>query len=95
MGNRRPYSDLGKLIDELARSRDVRGPSAIAAHVRAQTGEGPGHSAWSQILYGDITPTVRTIQLFGQAFALDEEEVTRLSRRYVFRGLDPALVSAA
>jgi transcriptional regulator with XRE-family HTH domain len=83
------------LVDALARSRHVRGPSAIAAHVKERTGEGPGHSAWSQILYGDITPTIKTIQLFAQAFDLDEEEVTRLSRRYVFRGLDPTLSSAA
>ena len=52
-----PYSELGKLLDRLARARDVRGPNAIAKYIRKKTGEGPGRAAWGQALYGDTYPT--------------------------------------
>ncbi len=74
----RPFTELGKLPDQLARSRDVRvrGPRTI---YRARAGEyrqrirafGLGQS-----LYGNITPTPNTMRLFGEAFELDEEEAT-------------------
>jgi hypothetical protein len=31
-GKRRPYCELGKMLDALARSRDVRGPYNIASY---------------------------------------------------------------
>jgi hypothetical protein len=80
----RPYSELGKVLDQLARSRGVRGPKAIAAYVKEKTGDGPGLSGWGQILHGDFTPTRKTVRLFGEAFELDEEEQTRLALTYVF-----------
>jgi len=75
---------LGKRLDELARSRDVRGPKAIAEYVRAKTGEGPGCSAWGQILYGEITPSKDTVRLFAEAFELNAEQATSLAVLYVF-----------
>ena len=34
----KPYSKLGKLLDSLARSRDVRGPYNIARYIESATG---------------------------------------------------------
>ena len=79
-----PYSELGKLLDQLARSRDVPGPKAITEHVREKTGEGPGRSGWHGIRYGDIRPSPDTVRIFAQTFELDEEEATRLAVTYVF-----------
>jgi hypothetical protein len=74
----RPFTELGKLLDQLARSRDVRvrGPRRSTEHVRENTSKGPGRSAWGQSLYGNITPTPNTMRLFGEAFELAEDEAT-------------------
>ena len=80
----KPYSELGKRLDELARSRDVRGPKAIAEYVREKIGEGPGRSAWGQILYGEIRPTTKTMRQFIEAFELDEEQAAALALLYVY-----------
>ena len=81
---RRQYSPLGKLIDRLARERDVRGPLALTEFVRQRTGEGPSRSAWSQFLFGDIKPTAKTMTLFVIAFELTEEERVELALVYTF-----------
>ncbi len=80
----RSYSELGKRLDELARSRGVQGPTAIANHVREKTGKGPGRSAWGRILYGDNTPSKDTVRLFAEAFELNAEQATSLAVLYVF-----------
>ncbi len=80
----RSYSELGKRLDALARSRDVRGPTAIAEYVQTKTGEGPNRSAWGQSLYGEITPSKDTVRLFAEAFELNAEQATSLAVLYVF-----------
>ena len=37
-GKSRPYSELGKMLDALARSRDVRGPYNIAYYLKDVAG---------------------------------------------------------
>lgn len=86
MADGRPYSSLGKVMDELARKRNIRGPYNVGNYVRATTGEGPtSGSAWSQIFYGESHPMPKTMQAFTRAFELGEEEVDALSRAYMFR----------
>ena len=34
----KPYSELGKMLDDLARERDVRGPYNIAQYVQSLIG---------------------------------------------------------
>ncbi len=87
MTTQKPYSELGKLLDTLARERDVRGAQALAAFVRARPVAGPGRSGWGQILYGDITPTTKTMALFASAFELTEKERERVAMLYTFRGV--------
>ena len=86
MSDARPYAVLGKKIDAIARSRDVRGAKAISEHIRKNTGEGSGRSAWSQILLGDIRPTAKNMALFRAAFRLTDEEEVSLAMEYTFRG---------
>lgn len=87
MSDGRPYAELGKKMDAIARSRNVRGAKAISEYVRSKTGNGPGRSAWSQILLGDIRPTPRNMALFRRAFDLTDEEEVSVAMEYTFRGL--------
>jgi hypothetical protein len=80
----RSFSELGRLVDQLARSRDVQGLKVISEHVWEKTGGGPGRSAWGKVLFGDITPTPNTMRLFWEAFELDEEEATVLAWVYAY-----------
>lgn len=54
--NSRRYSALGEVIDELARKRNVRGPHAIANHMKSRLGEAPTGAAVSKWMYGDSRP---------------------------------------
>jgi hypothetical protein len=74
----RSFSELGRLVDQLARSRDVQGPKAISEHVREKTGGGPGRSAWGKVLFGDITPTPNTMRLFGKPSSSTRRKRRRL-----------------
>lgn len=94
MSKGRPYSELGKVLDELARERHVRGPYRVAHYVREKIGRGPGGSAWSQIFLGESGARPETIQAFTDAFELDEEERARLARVYLFRGERPSRTPA-
>lgn len=81
----RPYSKLGKVIDDIARARNLRGAKAISERVKERMGRGPGRSAWQQILYGDSWPQPTTITLFKNAMDLTYEEEVTLAREYAFR----------
>jgi len=70
----REYSKLGKVLDEIARSRNVRGARPIARRVKSRTGGGPTGAAVSQYLYGDTTPRRDFIERFAKAFELSESE---------------------
>lgn len=94
MSGGKPYSDLGKVMDALARKRDVRGPYNVGKFVREKTGTGPrSGSAWSQIFYGESHPQPKTMRAFTEAFELTDEEVGALARAYMFRGLAPKLAA--
>jgi len=88
MSDGQAYSELGNVMDELARKRNVRGPYNVGKYVREKTGRGPKQgSAWSQIFYGKSHPTPQTMRAFTDAFELTKEEVDALARAYMFRGL--------
>jgi hypothetical protein len=80
------YSDLGDVMDAIARRHNVRGPYNVGNYVLAKTGKGPKRgSAWSQIFYGQSHPTQKTMDAFLDAFPMTEEEVSALARAYLFR----------
>ncbi len=83
--NNRPYCELGKLIDLLARSRDVRGPYNIAQYVQERTDYSLSGAAVSKHLYGDSVPRRRFLVAFANAFELTEQERRELAWLYAYR----------
>ncbi len=51
-GRSKPYCELGKLLDALARHRDVRGPYNLATHLKDVVGYEVSGQAVSKYLYG-------------------------------------------
>jgi hypothetical protein len=51
----KPYCELGKVLDNLARDRDVRGPYNIAHHIANVTGYQVSGQVISQYLYGGLS----------------------------------------
>ena len=81
---KKPYSELGKLLDSLARSRDVRGPYDIARHVEGITGHHVSGQAMSKYLYGKYHPKPELVKAFAEAFALTPQERRALAWVYTY-----------
>jgi hypothetical protein len=80
----KPYGELGKLMDSLARTRDVRGPYNIAQLVTDVTGHRVTGQAVSRYFYGDSRPGPAFISAFAQAFELTKEERDELAWLYTY-----------
>ena len=80
----RPYSALGEVMDELARKRNVRGPTRIANYMKARLGEAPTGVAVSKWMYGDSRPTRENVQRFSDAFELSKGERITLSFAFTY-----------
>lgn len=87
MANGKPYSELGEVMDEIARKRNVRGPYRVGNYVEMVMGESPVGSHWSQIFYGQRHPSTQVMHLFMNAFGVEREseEGVRLATAYLFR----------
>jgi hypothetical protein len=83
-GKNRPYSDLGKVLDALARSRDVRGPYNIASYLRDVAGFEVSGQAVSKYLYGESWPKHAFIGAFTEALNLTSEERGKLAWLYTY-----------
>jgi hypothetical protein len=83
-GKNKPYSELGKLLDGLARSRDVRGPYNIADYVEDVTGHEVSGQAVSKYLYGEYLPKRAFINAFADAFELTPREQSELAWAYTY-----------
>ena len=83
-GKNNPYSELGKLLDALARSRDVRGPYDIALHVKSVAGHYVSGQAVSKYLYGEYLPKHAFIEAFADSFELTLQERTDLAWSYTY-----------
>lgn len=87
MAAKRPYRELGKLIDLTARQHDIKGAKAISEIVRERNnGKGPGRSGWQMILSGNNRPSDETMTLFAKSLPLSEKEKARLAWMFTFRG---------
>lgn len=80
----KPYSELGKLMDSLARARDVRGPYNIAQLVTSATGYKVTGQAVSRYFYGDSRPSPGFISSFAQTLELTREERDALAWLYTY-----------
>ena len=83
-GKNKPYSELGKLLDAVARSRNVRGPYYIALHVKSAAGHNVSGQAVSKYLYGEYLPKCAFIEAFADAFELTLQERTELAWTYTY-----------
>lgn len=83
MGNARPYSGLGEVLDRLARRRNVRGPYRVANYITEELGTGSEGSHWSQIFHGEKNPSRKTLREFRRAFQLDDQEIAELGSVFV------------
>ncbi len=81
-GRNKPYCELGKLLDALARSRDVRGPYQIAQYLGYSVGYAVSGQAVSKYLYGKAEPKCAFIETFADAFELTEQERAELAWTY-------------
>ncbi len=83
-GKNKPYSELGKVLDALARGRDVRGPYNIAYYVEDATGYEVSGQAVSKYLYGKSLPKQVFIEAFTDAFELTLQERSDLAWAYTY-----------
>ena len=78
------YSELGNLLDDLARKRGVRGPYNIAQRVTIMTGHKVTGQAVSRHFYGESWPKPEFISAFAEAFDLTKEERDMLAWAYTY-----------
>jgi hypothetical protein len=79
------YCELGKMLDDLARERDVRGPyNNIANHVEIVTGYEVSGQLLSKYLYGEYVPKREFVRAFAEAFKLTAQERSELAGIYTY-----------
>ena len=82
-GNK-PYCELGKLLDVLARSRNVRGSYNIAEYLNDRTNYEVSGQSVSKYLFGINQPKRAFIVAFADAFELTEQERAELAWTYAY-----------
>ncbi len=80
----KPYCELGKLLDTLARSRDVRGSYNIAKYLNDLTNYEVSGQSVSKYLFGNNQPKRAFIVAFADAFELTEQERAELAWTYAY-----------
>ncbi len=80
----KPYCELGKILDYLARERDIRGPYNIASYVQSVTGYEASGQTVSQYMYGKSFPKSEFTQAFAKAFELTPQERGKLAWVYAY-----------
>jgi hypothetical protein len=83
-GKSKPYCELGKLLDALARRRDVRGPYNIASYLRDAAGYEVSGQAVSKYLYGHSQPKSEFVKVFAEVFTLTPWERAELGWVYAY-----------
>jgi hypothetical protein len=83
-GKNRPYCELGKVLDALARERDVRGPYNIAYHLEEGVGYAVSGQGMSKYMYGESLPKPKFVEAFAEAFELTAQERVELAWAYAY-----------
>ncbi len=83
-GRHKPYSELGRVLDSLARSRHVRGPYNIAWRVKEGTGHRVSGQMVSKYLYGQGFPKREFIEAFCDTIELTQQERSELAWTYTY-----------
>jgi hypothetical protein len=88
----KPYSELGKVLDAMARKRDVRGPYAIAKQVSELSGHSVSGQAVSRYFNESTRPRPDFMSAFATVFDLTEEERDELAWIYTYGSTDLSLL---
>lgn len=83
-GKSKPYCELGKMLDSLARDRDVRGPYNIASYLENATSYEVSGQAISKYLYGKAQPKAEFVEAFADALGLTPQERAELAWSYTY-----------
>jgi hypothetical protein len=83
-GKSKPYSELGKLLDNLARDRAVRGPYNIASYLKDAASYEVSGQMVSKYLYGHSQPKAEFVEAFAEAFRLTLRERAELAWGYAY-----------
>jgi hypothetical protein len=83
-GKNKRYCELGKLLDALARERDVRGPYNIAHHLEEVVGYAVSGQGMSKYMYGENLPRPKFVEAFAEAFDLTLRERVELAWAYAY-----------
>ncbi len=83
-GKSKPYCELGKLLDNLARDRDVRGPYNIAAYLKNAADYEVSGQVISKYLYGHSKPKQEFVKVFADALRLTPQERAELAWGYAY-----------
>jgi hypothetical protein len=83
-GKHKPYSELGKLLDTLARERAVREPYNIAYHLEEEMGYKVSGQGMSKYMYGHSLPKPKFLEVFAEAFQLSVQERMGLAWAYAY-----------
>jgi hypothetical protein len=83
-GKSKPYCELGKLLDNLARDRAVRGPYNIAAYLKVAADYEVSGQVISKFLYGHSRPKQEFMGVFAEAFRLTPQERAELAWGYAY-----------
>jgi hypothetical protein len=83
-GKNKSYGELGKLLDALARERDVRGPYNIAHHLEEVVGYSVSGQGISKYMYGESLPKAKFVEAFAEAFELTAQERVELAWAYAY-----------
>jgi hypothetical protein len=88
-GADKPYSELGRILDAMARKRDVRGPYAIAKQVTSVSEYEVSGQAVSRYFNEGVQPRPAFMSAFARAFGLTEEERDTVAWIYTYRSASP------
>ena len=83
-GRENSYCELGKELDALARSRNVRGPYSMARYLNATNGYECSGQVISRYLYGKSVPKRAFLEAFADAFDITEQERMALAWVYTY-----------
>ena len=86
----KPYCELGKLLDALARSRNVRGPYNMAEYLGDVANHKVSGQSISKYLFGINEPKQAFIRAFADALELTEQERAELEWVYAYGSLPPS-----
>jgi hypothetical protein len=78
------YCELGKMLDALARDRNVRGPYNIAHHIENVTDYKVSGQVLSKYLYGRSFPKREFVEAFAEALKLSAQERGELAWVYTY-----------